>query len=61
MGLFSSDKKPSHSSKKIRPTVVRTQNVAKELMSKTKEWLSEASSHPQAGAKPKNPEINYIG
>jgi len=33
MALFGSDKKTIKSSKKIRPTVVRTQNVAKELMS----------------------------
>ncbi len=33
MGLFSSDKKTkSSSSKKIRPTVLRTQNIAKELV-----------------------------
>lgn len=32
MGLFSSDKKTKSSSKKVRPTVVRTQNVAKELV-----------------------------
>ncbi|WP_373003253.1 flagellar assembly protein A [Sulfurimonas sp.] len=33
MALFGSDNKTTKSSKKIRPTVVRTQNVAKELMS----------------------------
>jgi uncharacterized protein len=44
--------------KKMSKEIVEAE---KELMSKTKEWLSEASSHPQAGAKPKNPEINYIG
>lgn len=33
MAFFGSDKKTTKSSKKIRPTVVRTQNVAKELIS----------------------------
>lgn len=33
MALFGSNKKTTKSSKKIRPTVVRTQNVAKELIS----------------------------
>ncbi|MDA3909077.1 MAG: FapA family protein, partial [Sulfurimonas sp.] len=33
MALFGSDKKTTKTSKKIRPTVVRTQNVPKELMS----------------------------
>jgi len=38
MGLFSSSKKATQTSKKIRPTVVRTQNVAKELMNVAKTY-----------------------
>ena len=38
MGLFGSTKKETHSSKKIRPTVVRTQNVAKEIMNLAKTY-----------------------
>ena len=38
MGLFSSNKKQTHSSKKIRPTVLRTQNVAKEFLAVSKNY-----------------------
>ncbi len=38
MPLFGSDKKSNTSSRKIRPTVVRTKNVAKELMKMAKSY-----------------------
>ena len=38
MGLFGSDKKNKSSLKKVRPTVVRTQNVAKELQTIAKSY-----------------------
>ena len=35
--------------------------VEKELMKKTKEWISESGHHSQAGAKLKKKEVSYIG
>lgn len=35
--------------------------VEKELMKKSKEWAAEITHHSQAGAKPKQKEVSYIG
>ena len=44
MALFGSNKKPAPALKSIRPVVVRTQNVAKELMQIAKSNAVPASS-----------------